>query len=445
MQGLLGTLKSRALAQPVPAAKRLVILYMPNCNQQGFWLPQGGLQPELGQGMANSFSFGAAYTPLEPVRKHLTMLEGLNMNVFGDQHSAGVIRFMTGGGVTGGSPGDDPTAQWALLPSIDQVLLAGSSALRSTSAGSLASLDLLADDRQETANPVYTALSWAADGKPRISDSRPHQVYDRLFAGVDLSHGDIAETLVREKSVLDYVRADLDELYRKVPASERAGLDSHLAGIRELESSIQTQLANGAEQVFPRPGELNAADSMNHPAIVSAHFNLIRSALQLDLTRVVTMGFGSSTSAVDFADIIGGSQFTEDITYSFASFGVHALAHRDEGKQSPTLQAITSWYMQKTAELIELLAATPEADGTSLLDNTLVVLFTETAEGHDHKNVPVFVFGGHKLGLTGNRCLRYQNRTTSDLWTALAPLLGAKLATFGDIEQNKGPLPGLVA
>ncbi len=441
--GLLNALSSRAAcAQTQAPPKRLVVLFMPNCNQQRFWLPQGGMYPVDGTGNAAQFTLGAGYQALETVRSQLTLIEGLNLDVKGgDAHSAGVIRFMTGGGVTGGVPLDNPMGEWALLPSIDQSLTAQSPALQGTR---FSSLNLIADNRQETANPIYVVLSWGADGRPRFAEHRPQQVFDRLFAGAELSGSDPAQLLAAERSVLDLVTNDLDDLYRRVPASERPQLDSHLAGVRELEASLQSVLANQNITLPARPAELDVANSANHPAILDAHFQLARSALQLDLTRVVTLAFGSSNSAADFASIIGGSQFTENITYPFASFGVHALAHRDEGIDSSALHNITDWYMQRTAEFVQLLAATPESDGSSLLDNTLVVLFAETSEAHKHENIPLLLFGGKSLGVAGNRCLRYRSRTAADLWTALAPLYDVKLDVFGDADQNNGRLPGVV-
>jgi len=441
--GLLSALESRLVsAQAADAPKRLLILYMPNCNQQHFWRAEGGLTPETGTGNASQFSLGSGYAALEAVRSELTLIQGVNMDVKGkDAHSAGVIRFMTGGGVSEGTF-TDPMGEWAVLPSIDQLLLARSPLLRGTR---FPSLNLIADDRQETSNPIYVVLSWGDDGRPRFSEAKPQQVYDRLFAGAELSGADSTQLLAQEQSVLDLIKADINELSQRIPAADRPQLESHLSGIRELETSLQSILTREGVELPKRPPALDQADSRNHQAIVNAHFQLARSALQLDLTRVVTLSFASSNNFADFGAIVGGSQFTENITYPFASFGVHALAHRDEGIQSSTLSIITDWYMQRTAELIQLLAATPDSDGSRLLDNTLVVLFSETGEGHAHDNIPLMLFGGKNLGVSGNRCLRYDGRMPQDLWTTLAPLFGVQLGTFGDADQNRGPLPGLLA
>jgi hypothetical protein len=432
--GVGGLLAVRSgLARAAAAPPRLVILYMPNCNQQRFWLPTGGRQVQSGLGDARSFTLGEGYQPLERVRQHLTLVEGLRLKVQGgDLHSAAVVRFMTGAAQGVGNP-ILPAGEWAREPSIDQVLLERSSALAGT--GRLGSLELIADDRQETSNPVYVTLSWGRGSRPRPPTVFPHQVYSRLFGGFRSTAG--------ARSVLDFLRGDLARLRARAPQAGRA-LDAHLDGIREAEAAVALaeQRPVDAPQSLAEP--IEARKSVNHGRVMDAHFALVRAALSLDLTRVVTFGFGSSNSYVDFSDVLGDSAFREGIDY-VVKYGVHAVAHRDEGRASPALLAITRWYADRTARFVESLAATPEPDGSTLLDNTLVVLFSETSEAHAHDGLPVALLGGRNLGLSGGRCLRYPGRPANDLWTALSPRLGAPLETFGDADQNHGPLPELLS
>src|SRR5690349_15250946 len=88
LAGLLDTLESRALAVGEQAPKRLLVLLMPNCNQQNFWVPQGGLFPATGTGNAAEFSLASGYQALQAVRDRMTLVEGLAMDVQGDAHSA---------------------------------------------------------------------------------------------------------------------------------------------------------------------------------------------------------------------------------------------------------------------------------------------------------------------------------------------------------------------
>ena len=84
------------------------------------------------------------------------------------------------------------------------------------------------------------------------------------------------------------------------------------------------------------------------------------------------------------------------------------------------------------------------SDGSSVLDNTVVVLWSETSEAHAHEGIPVMLFGGRRLGLRGGRCLRYGGRPSNNLWATLAPLFGVTLDKFGGLEQAPVALPELL-
>ena len=119
---------------------------------------------------------------------------------------------------------------------------------------------------------------------------------------------------------------------------------------------------------------------------------------------------------------------------------LHRLAH---AYKTPALIAATRWYCELTARFINELAALKEQDGSSLLDNTLVPMFSEVGQFHEHNDVPFGLFGGRKLGHTGGRALRYPGRTPNDVWTGLARLYGLDLPSFGDAALNGGALPEL--
>ena len=86
-----------------------------------------------------------------------------------------------------------------------------------------------------------------------------------------------------------------------------------------------------------------------------------------------------------------------------------------------------------------------EIDGSSMLDNTIIVMSSDVAQYHEFVNVPMVLFGGSKLGLKGGRVLKYPagSRTPSDVWTGVAGALGVPMTAFGDPLYNQGPLPEL--
>jgi hypothetical protein len=122
----------------------------------------------------------------------------------------------------------------------------------------------------------------------------------------------------------------------------------------------------------------------------------------------------------------------------------HNRSHGDLGADTvaASLGAIDRWYSERTAEFLRTLRDTPDFAGGSLLDNTLVVYFSEVAAGsHDFSPMPVVLFGGAGVGLQGDQVLDFGGRSVADLWLAIADRFGADLGAI-DVE-NEGPLPGL--
>jgi hypothetical protein len=168
--------------------------------------------------------------------------------------------------------------------------------------------------------------------------------------------------------------------------------------------------------------------SANHKKILDQFFGIIKVAFQLDLTRVVTFMFGSANSQVAIPGIAGLTK------------GIHPTAH--DYSVAPLTQA-TAWYCDVVAKFVLELAALKESDGSSVLDNTIIVMSSDVAQYHEFTNVPMVLFGGSKLGLKGGRVLRYTGRTPSDVWTGVAGAFGVPMTAFGDPAYNKGPLPEL--
>jgi hypothetical protein len=262
--------------------------------------------------------------------------------------------------------------------------------------------------------------------------------FQRLFgSGVPTSPGvDPARALARDKSVLDFLKGDLDRLSRRIPSAERPKLDSHLDGLREIERSLQTPTPVGGAMVPTGIDALPPDTSAVHDKIVDNHFKIIKAAFQFDLTRVVTFSYATGNSYVEL------DKFLNTGTINGAT---HAITHEEAGRDSSRLLTILKWYTDRTAKFMQDLATTPDLDGTSsILDNTVVVLFAETSQFHEHENIPLVIFGGQKLGIPGNRVLHYANRYTNDLWPTLSPIFGVNLPEFGDTALNKGHLQGLV-
>ena len=410
-------------AQGAPP-RRLLVIYMPNCSIRANWLPDGGRTPGKNLGDATKFTLKMGNQPLEPARAFMTMVTGLDLkNIQGCNHGSAIVRLMTGAGIR------------PIQSSFDQVMLKKAAALQGTQIGSL---QLGTDSRADPgSNGIQLRVMSYDSATPLPPEIEPNKTYTRVFASLvpattspEQQRG-LERKLAEERSVLDFVRGDLDRLSQRLPAVQREKLERHTDGLREIERSLTPR--QGGSVTLPGPPEVVAPNvSTNHKKVIDQYLGIIKLAFQLDVTRVITFMFGSGNNQVSLGDFLPG----------YATGAIHRLAHAY--KAVPLTQA-TRWYTGITAAFINELDAIKESDGSSLLDNTMVPFFSEVGQYHEHNDVPFAFFGGKKFGLTGGRCLTYPGRTPNDVWVGAARAFGVDMPAFGDAPLNAGPLPELFA
>jgi len=179
-----------------------------------------------------------------------------------------------------------------------------------------------------------------------------------------------------------------------------------------------------------------ADDDAKHKLASEQQMQLIRTAFECDLARVVSFTYGYGNSDLRIAHFAPGSGVT-------SVRGHHEISHdNDEAAKA----AYEAFYNQTTAKLLLEMKSVQEGNGMSMLDNTLVVYFSECSRGADHSipDIPVLLFGGKSLGLNTGSYLQYsETRTFADLWVETFKALGYDKSQYGDAMWNNGSLSGL--
>ena len=194
------------------------------------------------------------------------------------------------------------------------------------------------------------------------------------------------------------------------------------------------------------------------------HKEIIKTMFQCDLTRVVSYTFGYGNSAIHFQNVLNKAPFAglyKDVNGNPISDGDghHDISHTQGNDSTDAQYIIDKYYCDRTAELLAEMDATMDVDGNTLLDNTLVVFWSEISNGNAHGAVdmPVLLFGGKFLKMNGGSFLTlgqggqspaggYAKPAppwASDLWVTTAQAWGYNLATFGDPGWNSGPIKGI--
>lgn len=269
--------------------------------------------------------------------------------------------------------------------------------------------------------PYTQCISWRAPGDPLIPTINPEAAFNQLFGSdTEGKIGQAAEVRkVTRRSILDFVREDAESLQRDLGAADKAKLDEYFTSLREVERALLPDPNSASCDIsgFAPGGQLA------YPDRVAAFNELTKLAFQCNQTRVASfmIEFGLSGRSHDFINAAGTH---------------HGLSHSAPNSSGrDRLERIERWQGAQLAHMLTLLDSTPDADGETLLDNTLVLAIPSMGAGsnHDHaRNCPL-LFGGQKIVDTTGKRLQFNpgQHVLSNMHASL-------LSAYG-IDGNFGP------
>ncbi len=431
----LGSVESHAQGAPTP--RRLMVIHRPNGTIRRHWLPQGaGSQAVL----------GSILQPFAGLSQRMIVIDGLRIvpSRPAADHEAGMVTLCTGEPFGDARDGRDDYVNTA--PSVDQRLLATSPLLGNVP---FPSLQVAAHDGLESSARTIAdrVLSYAGPDQPLFPELKPRLLYGRIFGALmaggatPQNQAMLQDARARQQSVLDFIRADLKRLRAVAPASARERFDAHESAIRGLEVGLDQShaaLAGCSAEAAAVGADVEVRNFRDVATVGAQHLAIIRVVFACDLSRVVSYSWSPGVSGLVFEGIPEG---TTD------SFAHHPQTHGN--LEDPDLQlrlaGVDRWYSEQTASFIQALESTPEADGTSLLSNTLILYVNEVAAGdHSYTNMPLVVFGGPGVGLRAPGIRAYEGRSTNDLWLSVARQFKVALPGLGHPDQYSGPLEGLL-
>ncbi len=265
-------------------------------------------------------------------------------------------------------------------------------------------------------------ISWASESLPLAPEANPRTVFERLFGGGQAAEreANLRQRLARRKSVLDFVLEDARSLSRNLGRNDRQKLDEYLAGIRKIE----TQIEKSERFRLPEPalGEPSGVPE-EHAEHVDLMYELMALAFQTDSTRVVSFSVAPEGSNRPFPSL-GISE------------GHHFLTHHMGNKDKILKVAqIERWYMERFAKFLRTLDAMKDADGTSVLHNSMIVYGCAIGDGnrHNHDELPVVLAGQGGGTLQAGRHLQLAQPTPmTNLYISMLDRMGVQAEKVGD-------------
>lgn len=257
-------------------------------------------------------------------------------------------------------------------------------------------------------------MSWRSETLPMPKEIDPKAVFDRLFG---VSNGDNVK-----RSILDTVMDDANNLKKKVGGTDQKKLDEYLTSIRELEERLQRN-ANSHKKDAPKGVTKPSGIPKEYAEHLKAMADLYVLAFQTDVTRVGTFAFANEGS---------------NRSYKFMGVpeGHHDLSHHGEDKEKhEKIQKINKFHMEHLAYIIGKMKGIKEADGSTLLDNMMLMYGSGIGDGnrHNHDNLPILLFGKGGGHLNPGQHIEFPKETPiADLYIAFMQKFGMNVKTFGD-------------
>ncbi len=270
---------------------------------------------------------------------------------------------------------------------------------------------------------VYTdTISWKSPTEPLPMIRDPRVAFDQLF-GAGGTAADRAARRRTERSILDWIVGEVDELKRELGATDRRRMDRYLTNIREIERRIQMIEAHNTSGETREMPEAPPGVPDSFEEHVKLMFDLQALAFQSDMTRVFSFKMGRDGSGRVYPD-------------SGVNAAFHPASHHG-GREERVLDfaKINTYHVSMLPYFFEKLASIEEGDG-NLLDKTMIIYGSPMGDSnlHNHKRCPLFLVGGANGRLTGETHIKAPAGTPmANVMLSLMHMLGLDdMESFGD-------------
>jgi Protein of unknown function (DUF1552) len=266
----------------------------------------------------------------------------------------------------------------------------------------------------------YSTLSFRDAESPLPMESNPRKVFLQLFGEGDTPQ-ERASISRQTSSLLDLILDGTKSLQRDLGSNDKALLDGYLESVREIERRTQKAGSKDLSGVGIPDAPVGELDSF--PDQVKLMFDLLALAYQADLTRVASYIMAAEGTNRTYNHI--------GVPDSFHPVSHHA----NDLERINKLVKIQTWHVEKFAEFLAKLAATPDGQGT-LLDHSIFLYGSNMSNSDRHDNYPepnIVVGGGAgRMKLGGQHIVLAERTPIANLHLTLLQKVGVERDKFGD-------------
>lgn len=392
---------ARAQAAATAKRRRYVSMFWPHGVIPYYW--------PSAPGNGDAWQLASIMEPLAPLKSKLAVL-------------GGVSNYSTWGGHIEPSHGHVCAGTWTCTKanglgnayagtSVDQAIaktIGAATPLPSLQVG-LSTLDSSPDGLP---GQHSRSISWSDPQTPLYKIISPQAVFDRLVGGSNAPDPMAERRRLLRKSALDYLIESTSSLRLRVTRGDGLRLDKFLGSVRALEQRAAAPAMQVSCQGRSRPTEVYAVGQSNAGTITEGYvgdkpppgydrghhadlmIDLVAMALQCDTTRVVSFMLDDERSDFSY-NFLPGRRFTptsSTLDPSLIVGGFHGLQHGSSADDR--WRTIIRWCMEKSAQLAQKLDALRDDDGSTVLDNTVIMSASSmNSANHDTQDLPIILLG----------------------------------------------------
>jgi len=346
--------------------------------------------------------------PLEPFRKHLTIVSGLRNK---PAETPEPHAYIEQGWLTCVKPMEFGKAGPDSGVSCDQI------AVRHVGQDTrLPSLELIAGQGS-------CRVAWRTPTQSLPQEGNPRAVFQRLFGQGDTDQ-ERAQILAETGSILDRVQGQAQRLQASLGVKDRHIVGDYLDSVREIERRVQMAEKQSNTELTVPDAPIGTPNEITE--YLKLMFDLMALAFQADITRVITFSMDHEASMRTYTNL-GIAE------------GWHPLSHHGNNPQKmDKLVQIQSYHTEVFAGFIKKIEATKEADGT-VLDHATILFGSDMSNSDRHNNDPLpSAILGHANGkIKGGQHLKYpQDSRHGDLLLTLLQRNEIPVKSIGDSTEG---------
>lgn len=344
--------------------------------------------------------------PLGDVKQHVNLITGMDRTF---QQGTDVHAQCASCYLSSAKPYTIEGTAWPLDRTLDHIVadhVGGATPFRT--------LEFSCNSHRDNKESIYfDNVSWYGTGHLAPSIRDPRKMYRRLFSTQEVKQYQDVTSLVLE---------DARSMQKDLGKIDRDKFNEYFDAIRAMETQmvrLEKMKLELSLVEFDEPSDAY----LPRGDYIRLMGDLMVTALQAGLTNVATF-------------MVGPERW--DTPYMFDGLfdkprSHHQMSH-NQTKMIDDLLRVDRFHMEQFAYLVRRMASIQDADGASLLDNTLFTYGSGLGDGstHQYNDLPIIMAGGGDRIKTGQHINLPEGTPLANLWLTQARAMGLSINEFAD-------------